>query len=254
MKAKFRLTVWWTFKSSQSWDIHRRIMWLGRGCRALRDQSASVWGQIGDRLAIISVGYVYDSRQVYEWFETGRQPLCDYSATSRQLKAVSELFATATTFQTEVATQSPTSPWSPYEYQKPIYDHHNHHHHHHTITIFIIMITAITTTLVFGAIGDNQPFKFRSGRDLEPETSQHLKVPSHQHTQRRQIHMCFLPSPCGFQSFRETFSDLVPLLQHGLTLIPAWISKYTHYVVWDEITYPFRKSQWRNRWSLEMDK
>ena len=26
---------------------------------------------------------------------------------------------------------------------------------------------------------------------------------------------------------------------HGLTLIPAWISNYTHYNVWDEITYPF---------------
>ena len=27
--------------------------------------------------------------------------------------------------------------------------------------------------------------------------------------------------------------------QHGLTLIPAWISNYIHYDVWDEITYPF---------------
>ena len=26
---------------------------------------------------------------------------------------------------------------------------------------------------------------------------------------------------------------------HGLTLIPAWISNYIHYEVWDEITYPF---------------
>ena len=26
---------------------------------------------------------------------------------------------------------------------------------------------------------------------------------------------------------------------HGLTLIPAWISNYIHYNVWDEITYPF---------------
>ena len=30
-----------------------------------------------------------------------------------------------------------------------------------------------------------------------------------------------------------------PSYQHGLTLIPAWISNYTHYNVWDEITYPF---------------
>ena len=27
--------------------------------------------------------------------------------------------------------------------------------------------------------------------------------------------------------------------QHGLTLIPAWISNNIHYKVWDEITYPF---------------
>ena len=27
--------------------------------------------------------------------------------------------------------------------------------------------------------------------------------------------------------------------KHGLTLIPAWISNYIHYKVWDEITYPF---------------
>ena len=30
-----------------------------------------------------------------------------------------------------------------------------------------------------------------------------------------------------------------PFYKHGLTLIPAWISYYTHYNVWDEITYPF---------------
>ena len=31
----------------------------------------------------------------------------------------------------------------------------------------------------------------------------------------------------------------VPFYEHGLTLIPAWISNYIHYKVWDEITYPF---------------
>ena len=31
----------------------------------------------------------------------------------------------------------------------------------------------------------------------------------------------------------------VPFYQHGLTLIPAWISNYIHYKVWDEITNPF---------------
>ena len=30
-----------------------------------------------------------------------------------------------------------------------------------------------------------------------------------------------------------------PFYLHGLTLIPAWISNYIHYKVWDEITYPF---------------
>ena len=27
--------------------------------------------------------------------------------------------------------------------------------------------------------------------------------------------------------------------QHGITLIPAWISNLIHNSVWDEITYPF---------------
>ena len=30
-----------------------------------------------------------------------------------------------------------------------------------------------------------------------------------------------------------------PFYQHGLTLIPTWISNYIHYKLWDEITYPF---------------
>ena len=30
-----------------------------------------------------------------------------------------------------------------------------------------------------------------------------------------------------------------PFYYHGLTLIPAWISNYTLYNVWDEITNPF---------------
>ena len=32
---------------------------------------------------------------------------------------------------------------------------------------------------------------------------------------------------------------LWPLLLTWITLIPAWISNYIHYKVWDEITYPF---------------
>ena len=39
--------------------------------------------------------------------------------------------------------------------------------------------------------------------------------------------MSLLIGPCG------------PFYWHGLTLIPAWISDYTHYNQWDEINYPF---------------
>ena len=42
-----------------------------------------------------------------------------------------------------------------------------------------------------------------------------------------------------------------PFYQHGLTLIPAWISNYIYYKVWDEITYPFLTC---NRWRLGIDK
>ena len=38
------------------------------------------------------------------------------------------------------------------------------------------------------------------------------------------------------QSFIITWA---PFYYRGLTLIPAWISNYTHYNVWDEIIYPF---------------
>ena len=30
-----------------------------------------------------------------------------------------------------------------------------------------------------------------------------------------------------------------PVFWHGLTLILAWISNYSHYNMWGEITYPF---------------
>ena len=60
-----------------------------------------------------------------------------------------------------------------------------------------------------------------------------------------------------------------PFYQHELTWIPAWISNYIHYKVWDEITYPFSNVngctievwKWRsnfvphfNQRSLEMNK
>ena len=37
----------------------------------------------------------------------------------------------------------------------------------------------------------------------------------------------------------ESMFSWGPFYKHGLTLIPAWISNYIHYNVWDEITYPF---------------
>ena len=30
-----------------------------------------------------------------------------------------------------------------------------------------------------------------------------------------------------------------PFYYYGLTLIQDWITNYTHYKVWDEITFPF---------------
>ena len=33
--------------------------------------------------------------------------------------------------------------------------------------------------------------------------------------------------------------SLVPLCWHGLTLVPALVTNYIHYKMWDEITYPF---------------
>ena len=39
--------------------------------------------------------------------------------------------------------------------------------------------------------------------------------------------------------FSDAVHHLGPLYLHGLTLIPARISNYIHYKVWDEITYPF---------------
>ena len=45
-----------------------------------------------------------------------------------------------------------------------------------------------------------------------------------------------------------------PFYQHGLTLIPTWISNYTYYYVcgWNYLSIP--KLQRCNRWSLRMDK
>ena len=31
----------------------------------------------------------------------------------------------------------------------------------------------------------------------------------------------------------------ISLYQHGLLLMPGWISNYNHYNLWDEIIYPF---------------
>ena len=41
------------------------------------------------------------------------------------------------------------------------------------------------------------------------------------------------------ESFRWLHSSWEPIYQHGLTIIPAWLSKYGHYKVWNKITYLF---------------
>ena len=37
----------------------------------------------------------------------------------------------------------------------------------------------------------------------------------------------------------DQIKTMGPFYKHGLYLIPAQISKYIHYKVWDEITYQF---------------
>ena len=39
--------------------------------------------------------------------------------------------------------------------------------------------------------------------------------------------------------YREYAHTFYPFYQHGLTLIPTWISNYTHREVWNDIAYPF---------------
>ena len=54
---------------------------------------------------------------------------------------------------------------------------------------------------------------------------------------------------------QQVVNTWCPFYKHGLTLIPAWISNYIHYKVWDEITsYYHSYTELRNRWSLGMDK
>ena len=45
-----------------------------------------------------------------------------------------------------------------------------------------------------------------------------------------------------------------PVYWYGPTLIPAWISKYTHYKMMDEITQSVPELQQCNIWSLGIDK
>ena len=59
-------------------------------------------------------------------------------------------------------------------------------------------------------------------------------------------HRCLtLNMPRYFSRSRQSWlNDVIwrPFYLHGLTSIPTWISNYTHYKVWEEITYPFQKS------------
>ena len=57
----------------------------------------------------------------------------------------------------------------------------------------------------------------------------------------------------------DTVQPWGPFYYHGLTLIPVWITNYTHYNMCDESISPFlnfngSKLQRFNRWSLGMDK
>ena len=55
------------------------------------------------------------------------------------------------------------------------------------------------------------------------------------HTQR----LYFVPRNFNASLYRITLCRSRIYTKHGLTLIPAQISNYLHYKVWDEITYPF---------------
>ena len=45
---------------------------------------------------------------------------------------------------------------------------------------------------------------------------------------------------CFAQKYSQSSTDTwSPFYWHGLTLILAWVSNYTHFNVWDAITYPF---------------
>ena len=43
----------------------------------------------------------------------------------------------------------------------------------------------------------------------------------------------------GFSFKRKLTAPSGRFYQHGLTLIPAWISNHAPSIVWDEIAYPF---------------
>ena len=55
-----------------------------------------------------------------------------------------------------------------------------------------------------------------------------------------------------YMYWRITSQNWHPYYKYGWTLIPAWISNYIHYKVWDELHIP--KLQRHNRWRLRMNK
>ena len=54
------------------------------------------------------------------------------------------------------------------------------------------------------------------------------------------LHVLISYVPCTHFKMDLTTKQQGPLLLDGLALIPARISKYIHYKVWDKITYPFQ--------------
>ena len=66
------------------------------------------------------------------------------------------------------------------------------------------------------------------------------------------------PDGLGYISFSVFYPVKIapsgPIYQHGLSVIPEWISNYMHYKLGDEIIDPIPELQRYHRWGLGMDK
>ena len=86
--------------------------------------------------------------------------------------------------------------------------------------------------------GDNQIEFIEAGLD-------NVIVRTQLHQEDSRDRGCFDNGECWFRISLYDMYDpgavryCDPFYWHGLTLIPAWMSNYIHYKMWDEITYPF---------------